>query len=542
MNTPRIIGQIVGITGSVANRRPASDHWKTIVTLAQASHSNLLRTLRHDVWVLSAIILLGTVAAHAQDAAWLPAPLTGDWNTGTNWTPNIVPTGTATFDVSNKTTVTFSSPNTSVSTLLFNTAAPAYTFNLSGSSRFNITAGGIVNNSSNGQIFTVSSVALPLAVLSINGIAGNATIINNNLGETDFVGLGSAGTANITTNSGGITTFQQQSTGGTANITTNNGGLTVFEENPSGGGDQARLITAAGGIVDISDLMPSGMTAGSIEGAGIYRLGSKALTVGGNNFNTEVSGTIVDGGFGGGTGGSLIKVGTGTLTLSGADTYTGGTTINGGTLQIGNGGTNGSIVGDVTDNANLAFNRSDVVTFSGIVSGTGTLSQIGPGTLTLSGLNLYSGGTNLNGGVLAVQSDTNLGTGPLNFDGGTLQALAAGGGITSNKAIVLNALGGTFLADANTTSTLSGGITGVGAFTKDGAGIVVLAGASAYSGVTTISAGTLQAGSTAAFSPNSAFTVNSILDLHGFSNTVGSLAGTGTVTNNGGPRNFDRGR
>ena len=56
------------------------------------------------------------------------------------------------------------------------------------------------------------------------------------------------------------------------------------------------------------------MTAGSIEGAGTYELGSKALTVGSNNLSTEVSGTIVDGGVGG-TGGSLIKVGTGTLTL-----------------------------------------------------------------------------------------------------------------------------------------------------------------------------------------------------------------------------------
>ena len=61
---------------------------------------------------------------------------------------------------------------------------------------------------------------------------------------------------------------------------------------------------------------------------------------------------------------------------------------------------------------------------------------------------------------------------------------------------------------------------------------MMLTGPNTYSGGTTISAGTLQAGSTTAFSPNSAFTVNSILDLNGFSNTIGSLAGTGTVTNN----------
>jgi outer membrane autotransporter protein len=174
-------------------------------------------------------------------------------------------------------------------------------------------------------------------------------------------------------------------------------------------------------------------------------------------------------------------------------------------------------------------------TFSGNVIGPGALTKTGAGTLTLAGSNIYSGGTNINGGVLAVSNDNNLGTGPLSFGGGTLEVLATDGGITSSKAITFNALGGTFLADANTTSTLSGAITGVGAFTKDGAGRLVLSGASTYSGVTTVSAGVLQAGSNTAFSPNSAFTVNSVLDLAGFSNTVGSLAGSGTVTNNGGP-------
>ena len=76
-------------------------------------------------------------------------------------------------------------------------------------------------------------------------------------------------------------------------------------------------------------------------------------------------------------------------------------------------------------------------------------------------------------------------------------------------------------------------IGGTGAFTKTGAGMLILTGANTYCGGTTISAGTLQAGSTTAFSPNSAFTVNSVLDLNGNSNAVGSLGGSGTVTNNG---------
>ena len=74
----------------------------------------------------------------------------------------------------------------------------------------------------------------------------------------------------------------------------------------------------------------------------------------------------------------------------------------------------------------------------------------------LSGTNSYSGGTNLNGGILAVASDSNLGTGGLTFNGGTLEALTVGGGITSAKAVTLNGGGGTFLSDPGTVSTLSG--------------------------------------------------------------------------------------
>jgi outer membrane autotransporter protein len=172
--------------------------------------------------------------------------------------------------------------------------------------------------------------------------------------------------------------------------------------------------------------------------------------------------------------------------------------------------------------------------FSGNVIGAGAFTKTGAGTLTLTGANTYSGGTSFNGGILAVNSDANLGSGSLSFNGGTLQALAAGGGITSSKAITLNALGGTFLADTGTISTLSGAISGVGPFTKHGVGTLTLTGNNTYSGDTTISAGTLRAGSTTAFNQHSAFTVNSVLDLNGNSNTVGSLAGNGTVTNNGG--------
>ena len=100
--------------------------------------------------------------------------------------------------------------------------------------------------------------------------------------------------------------------------------------------------------------------------------------------------------------GKLIKTGTATLTLTGTSLYAGGTTMSAGTLQIGNGGTSGSIVGNVVVNSLLAFNRSDTSIFGGAISGTGSLEQRGPGTTILSGANTYTGGTIINAGTLQV--------------------------------------------------------------------------------------------------------------------------------------------
>jgi len=245
--------------------------------------------------------------------------------------------------------------------------------------------------------------------------------------------------------------------------------------------------------------------------------------------------------------------------LSGADAYSGGTNLNGGTLAINSdgklgtgplsfkGGTlealaaGGGIVSSKAITLNSAggtflADASTASTMSGPITGTGSWTKTGPGTLTLSGTNIYSGGTNLAGGTLAINGDANLGTGPLSFNGGTLQALAAGGGIVSSKAITLNSGGGTFLADSGTASTLSGPITGTGSWTKTGLGRLILSGANTYTGTTTVNAGVLQAGSVSAFSAGSAFTVNTgaILDLNGFNSVIGSLSGSGLVTNTGG--------
>jgi outer membrane autotransporter protein len=101
--------------------------------------------------------------------------------------------------------------------------------------------------------------------------------------------------------------------------------------------------------------------------------------------------------------GSLTQTGTGTAVLTGDSSYAGGTTIASGTLQLGNGGTSGSIAGDVVNHGALAFNRSDNVVFDGKISGAGNINQIGSGATDLTGdSSAFTGATTVSNGTLAV--------------------------------------------------------------------------------------------------------------------------------------------
>ena len=232
--------------------------------------------------------------------------------------------------------------------------------------------------------------------------------------------------------------------------------------------------------------------------------------------------------------GTLTKAGAGTLILTENNTYTGTTTITGGILQLGNGGTSGAIVGNVAVNgaeSMLAFNRSDDVTFGGDISGDGSVMLMGPGKVTLTGTNSYTGGTVVGGGVVRVADDAAFGAAAGKLvvaAGATVQALAS---FSSDRAVELRLGGGVFDSNGNTL-TLQGPITGSGALTKTGAGTLILTGANGYTGGTMVEQGTLQ-GTTSGLQGNIVNNAAVMFDQAGNGSYTGVLSGTGSLTKTG---------
>ena len=190
---------------------------------------------------------------------------------------------------------------------------------------------------------------------------------------------------------------------------------------------------------------------------------------------------------------SLQKDGGGTLFVLTTNDYTGATTINGGTVQVGDGTNSGTLGGgNITNNAALVFNQPGNSTVSGSISGTGGLTQAGTGTLTLAANNTYTGATAINNGAVAIVADANLGAGgaALSFNGGALQITSGGLFTLNNRAITLNAGGGTF--NFANTLTVTNPITGPGALTLAGGGTTIFTASNTYAGNTVVNAGLLQ--------------------------------------------------
>ncbi|MBQ0942022.1 autotransporter-associated beta strand repeat-containing protein [Ideonella sp. 4Y16] len=270
--------------------------------------------------------------------------------------------------------------------------------------------------------------------------------------------------------------------------------------------------TSSGVVVDLAGYDNS---MGSLSGSGTLTNNGAAaatLTMGGNNGSTTFSGVMQDGS----AAFALAKTGSGTLALSGTNTFTGLTTISAGTLQFGDGGSFGKLgSGNVLNNSVLAFNRTVSLTVSNAISGTGSLVKNNSNTITLTGSNSYTGTTTLNAGTLQVGS------------GGTTGTLGTGS-VSNDAALVFNR------SDA---LTVGADIGGSGTLSKSGAGTLTLTGTNTYAGTTTINAGTLQVGQGGtAGTLGSGAVANSgalVFNRSDALSVAGAISGSGTLTQAG---------
>ena len=312
--------------------------------------------------------------------------------------------------------------------------------------------GGVLTKSGAGTLtltgansFSGATISAGKLVFSANSTVGNTAITNN--AQLVFDTNATAGSAAITNNN--QLTFYGNATAGNAVIT--NSGNVLFDGNSTPG--NAQLInTAPGAVINFFTPGPSSdgkLAAGSIAGNGRFDLNDIELTVGGNNLSTNVTGVIT--GTGIATGTSLIKIGTGTLTLAGINTYTGATTVDGGVLRVD---------GSIQSSSGVTVNANGVLFGTGAVSGTAVNSGGsllgGNGTagtsLAISGnLAFQSGAYYLVQLNPATASSVNV-SGAATLGGATVNAVFAPGSYVAKQYTILTAgsLSGTFGALVNT--------------------------------------------------------------------------------------------
>jgi fibronectin-binding autotransporter adhesin len=330
------------------------------------------------------------------------------------------------------------------------------------------------------------------------------------------------------------------------------GGTLRFD--PTGSLSAQTAVSVTGGTLDLNDTT---QTIGSLSGAGAVQLGSGTLTTGGLNTSTVFGGTISGSG-------AVTKLGTGTMTLGGVNTYTGPTTVAAGALAFAVGGSlSGQTAVDVLGGATLDLGGTtqsigslagagNVVlgagalstggnnastTFAGVVSGSGSFNKVGAGTLTLTGVNTFTGPTTIGEGTLRL-------TGGLS--GTTAVSVAAGATFDiAGTTQVIGALGGggsvllgngLLVAGGSSASTLfSGTMSGAGSFVKAGIGTMTLAGANTYTGLTAIAQGRLQlAGGSLSNLTTVAIAGGATWDLNGAAQAIEGLVGDGDLWLGGG--------
>lgn len=362
-----------------------------------------------------------TDEATAQTATWIGGT-SSDYHTDSNWSPAAVPNSTAIdllFGPAALNTTISALAGSNAAALVFEAGASSFVFNIGpAATGFGLHGDGIVNNSGVIQTINLNNAGL---------------IMNNNASMGGNIVVNLAGTGQID--------FKD----------TSSGGLAAFNLNGS-----------AGVLIDGSN---HAVSMGSLSGTGFriqFSGPNQSLTVGGNNQSTSYSGQLWQ--TSSGTNASLIKVGTGTLTLSGTTNYSGGTTISGGTLSVSSNGHLGASSGALTLNGGAlrvtgtTFNStSRSITLGSLgggidianaannlsilqgISGPGGLTKTGAGTLRLQGNNTYAGATTVSAGRLLVNGSIASSSLTTVEAGGTLGGSGTLGNTSVNAGGILSA-------------------------------------------------------------------------------------------------------
>jgi fibronectin-binding autotransporter adhesin len=322
-----------------------------------------------------------------------------------------------------------------------------------------ISSGGALRNLANNNTWS-GTIALGSGGARINSDGGLLTLSGNISGAAQPLTIGGAGDVTVSSVIGTTSGPLTKDGSGTlilSGANTYTGATAVsagtLKLGASGAiSDSSAVSVSAGAAFDLNG---NNETVGSLDGAGNVNLGAATLTTGGLNSSTAHSGVTS------GTGG-LTKEGSGVFTLSGANSFTGATTIGAGTLRLGASGAisdssavsvaagavfdlngNNEIIGSLAGAGNVTLGSGNLIaggldtstTHSGVISGTGGFTKRGTGTLILSGNNSYNGATSVDAGVLRISGSVGNSAVTVNSGGtlagtGTIGAMIVKGGGT----------------------------------------------------------------------------------------------------------------